>query len=224
MVVYHSFPIQGTLNRELLLVKLAREEATSFCIGRWLAADDAFTIPATAMSTTPFSRSVVSFPCHGPRLAQSLTGQATQHGMMHPPSCCVASLCPLYLVASHQTMLTHQPPKVPFVELLRSLVARMASLPGEPFSHCLRLRDKLQRSALFPSGPFVSKKLGFPVSSILLSFRVLRAKKKHTHIYGFVFFWCVELLQKAEGGTSPNHTPESYPRIIPRIIPPNHTP
>ena len=42
--------------------------------------------------------------------------------------------------------------------------------------------------------------------------------------YGFVFFWCVELLQKAEGGTSPNHTPESYPRIIPRIIPPNHTP
>ena len=46
----------------------------------------------------------------------------------------------------------------------------------------------------------------------------------YIYIYGFVFFWCVELLQKAEGGTSPNHTPESYPRIIPRIIPPNHTP
>ena len=41
---------------------------------------------------------------------------------------------------------------------------------------------------------------------------------------GFVLFWCVELLQKAEGGTSPNHTPESHPRITPRIIPQNHTP
>ena len=48
--------------------------------------------------------------------------------------------------------------------------------------------------------------------------------KATQNAYGFVFFWCVELLQKAEGGTSPNHTPESYPRIIPRIIPPNHTP
>ena len=46
----------------------------------------------------------------------------------------------------------------------------------------------------------------------------------HLHTYGFVLFWCVELLQKAEGGTSPNHTPESYPRIIPPNHTPNHTP
>ena len=32
-------------------------------------------------------------------------------------------------------------------------------------------------------------------------------------------FFVVELLQKAEGGTSPNHTPESYPESHPRIIP-----
>ena len=31
------------------------------------------------------------------------------------------------------------------------------------------------------------------------------------YMYGVVFLCCVELLQKAEGGTSPNHTPESYP-------------
>ena len=45
-------------------------------------------------------------------------------------------------------------------------------------------------------------------------------KVDSTYIYmGLSFFWCVELLQKAEGGTSPNHTPESYPESYPRIIP-----
>ena len=47
---------------------------------------------------------------------------------------------------------------------------------------------------------------------------------QYTHIYGPVFFWCVQFLVKAGSSICANHTPESYPESYPRIIPPNHTP
>ena len=43
------------------------------------------------------------------------------------------------------------------------------------------------------------------------------------YTWAFPFIVCSRF-SKEKGSTWTNHTPESYPRIIPRIIPPNHTP
>ena len=51
-----------------------------------------------------------------------------------------------------------------------------------------------------------------------------RGSWKRRFPYGPFHLLCVQVFSKEKGSTWTNHTPESYLRIIPRIIPPNHTP